>query len=495
MSVEISGSVDTSTRVRLYSSASRSMICFAFSVLAAILLGGSAAPAKAAQTDLTLIAQQQLSPRLIELTLRTSALPADTKVRVLLPADYARSEKRYPVLYLFHGGLEDYTAWTDPAKGNAEARTAGLPLIVVMPDAGPFGYEVNWYNNGAFGPPLWETYHIYQLIPWIDAHYRTIARRGKRAMAGLSLGGHGAASYAARHPDLIGAAGSFSGALDENLPFFQASLAQVAGLLFGPYTTQEVRWRGINTLDLAANLTNTDVSMYVGDGSGPTDFETNLKVAATNVHDRLVDLGVPHLFEPYGTGEHTWTYFSRDFTDWLPHVMDYFARETEPESFTRVPKSFSYSSINPEYSVYDWTVQVQRPALEFSALEIRDAKRFSVIGSGTATVVTAPLYEPNGLYNITTFGFDGWTHSETRADRGGRLKLTLALGPGNPFQQYSPAADQASTGGGPYDAPFYIRGNGSRFNRRTVSVCEREDERSCDSGSHRIPAVLEAPQH
>jgi hypothetical protein len=222
---------------------------------------------------------------------------------------------------------------------------------------------------------------------------------------------------------------------------------------------------------------NTDVSMYIDDGSGPTDFEMNLKVAAMEVHDRLENLGVPHLFDPYGPGEHTWTYVSRDFIDWLPHVMKYFAREAEPESFTRVPSSFTYSSIRSQYAVYDWTVEVQRPVLEFSALEVAGARRFSVIGSGTATVVTAPLYDPYAPHTVTTLGIDGWRHRIVRADHEGRLTITLALGPGNAFQQYSPAADGASTEDGPADTPFYVRGNGSRFYRSSVSISPGEHDR------------------
>jgi S-formylglutathione hydrolase FrmB len=56
-----------------------------------------------------------------------------------------------------------------------------------------------------------------ELVPWIDATYRTIAARRGRAIAGVSMGGYGALSYAARHPDTFAAAASFSGALGARL--------------------------------------------------------------------------------------------------------------------------------------------------------------------------------------------------------------------------------------------------------------------------------------
>src|SRR4051794_7139281 len=148
--------------------------------IAGALLAGALGAAPASAAGLELLGTQQLSPRLTELTLRTDALVQPTHVRVLLPADYdARRARRYPVLYLLHGGADDYRSWTRPAdgKGDAEAITAGLPLIVVMPDAGQGGWYTDWYNNGAGGPPRWESYHIDQLIAWADEHYRTIAAR------------------------------------------------------------------------------------------------------------------------------------------------------------------------------------------------------------------------------------------------------------------------------------------------------------------------------
>ena len=92
-----------------------------------------------------------------------------------------------------------------------------------MPDAGQGGFYSDWYNAGAGGPPKWETYHVGQLIPYVDAHYPTVAARGGRAIAGLCMGGFGAMSYAARHPDLFVAAASFSGAVDNMDPAGEAA--------------------------------------------------------------------------------------------------------------------------------------------------------------------------------------------------------------------------------------------------------------------------------
>ena len=62
----------------------------------------------------------------------------------------------------------------------------------------------NWYNGGAGGQPMWETFHVEQLDP-VDRRQPAHDRRARRAraIAGLSQGGFGALSYAARHPDMF----------------------------------------------------------------------------------------------------------------------------------------------------------------------------------------------------------------------------------------------------------------------------------------------------
>ena len=219
---------------------------FKLLALLTVLLAAAAAPAPARAADLRLTNDTRLSPRLHELTFETTALPEPTHVRILLPKGYdSRPGTRWPVLYLLHGAVDDYESWT--TKGDAEAISAELGGIVVMPDSGPSGGYVDWYDDVRPPNPKWETYHIKQLLPWIDGHYRTAGTRAQRAVAGLSMGGFGAMSYAARHPDLFASATSLSGAVDTNY----APLGAVTefnngdpGSVHGPRATEEVRWRG-----------------------------------------------------------------------------------------------------------------------------------------------------------------------------------------------------------------------------------------------------------
>jgi putative tributyrin esterase len=135
-------------------------------------------------------------------SLNGKALP----YRVLLPADYATSGKRYPVLYLLHGLTGNENDWLERSKLTEYA--GRYHLIVVMPGVGD-----TWYANSASDPSArYEDVIVKDLIPRIDSEYRTIARREGRAIAGLSMGGLGAMKFALRYPEMFAFAGSFSGA-------------------------------------------------------------------------------------------------------------------------------------------------------------------------------------------------------------------------------------------------------------------------------------------
>lgn len=133
-----------------------------------------------------------------------------TKAMVLLPDGYdADEEKRYPVLYLLHGLLQNYTVW--PMLGAAHY-LAKYDMIIVMPDAGNSWY-VNWSESFNNELNNWEDFIIYDLIHTIDETFNTIPSREGRAINGLSMGGYGAITLGLRHPSMFSSIGSHSGAL------------------------------------------------------------------------------------------------------------------------------------------------------------------------------------------------------------------------------------------------------------------------------------------
>ena len=139
---------------------------------------------------------------------------------VYTPAEYDQKQgfkKRYPVLYLQHGMGEGETSWTLQGKmqhimDNAIAKGEAVPMIVVMESGdikAPMGRGQGMGDYGAsFYPVL-----LNDLIPYIDANFRTKTDRDNRAMAGLSWGGHQTFDIVFNNMDKFAWLGTFSGAI------------------------------------------------------------------------------------------------------------------------------------------------------------------------------------------------------------------------------------------------------------------------------------------
>ena len=139
---------------------------------------------------------------------------------VYTPAEYDQKQgfkKRYPVLYLQHGMGEGETSWTLQGKmqhimDNAIASGEAVPMIVVMESGdikAGMGRGQSMADYGAsFYPVL-----LNDLIPYIDANFRTKTDRDNRAMAGLSWGGHQTFDIVFNNMDKFAWLGTFSGAI------------------------------------------------------------------------------------------------------------------------------------------------------------------------------------------------------------------------------------------------------------------------------------------
>jgi S-formylglutathione hydrolase FrmB len=408
------------------------------------------------------ISQKSLDSRLLALSVSTSALPAPANVRILLPSGYAaHPHRRYPVLYLLHGTSGGAADWT--TMGDAEQTTAGLGMIVVMPDIAlnddGGGWCTNWYNGGAYGQPEWETFHIDQLIPWIDHDLRTVATRDGRAIAGLSQGGFCSMSYAARHPDLFETALAYSGAPDiaydteaQTLvtPIINATEVALDGVpidsMFGPRTSEEINWAAHDPTTLANNLRGMNLFMYTGNGvPGPLDsglpngeanvIESGVQQLTILFHNHLQSLGIPSVLDDYGAGTHSWPYWARDLRWSIAAIMSDFKHPLP------APKTITYMSADSSYSVFGWWVVMHRDVEEFSTLKNASHSGFTLQGSGSATVKTPADYRPGRRFKVTA----GSTTLVERAGRYGRLTIQVPLGPSNTVQEYPLDGSPAGT--------------------------------------------------
>jgi enterochelin esterase-like enzyme len=134
---------------------------------------------------------------------------------VYTPPDYSRDPaRRYPVLYLQHGWGEDETAWTNQGHANLImdnliADGAIEPFIIVM----TYGMtnDVQIGGLGGFDVGQFETVLVDELIPYIDAQFRTLDDQPNRAMAGLSMAAMETRWIALDHLDSFSHIGLFSG--------------------------------------------------------------------------------------------------------------------------------------------------------------------------------------------------------------------------------------------------------------------------------------------
>jgi diacylglycerol O-acyltransferase / trehalose O-mycolyltransferase len=246
------------------------------------------------------------------------------------------------------------------------------------------------------------------------------------------MGGFGAMSYAARHPDLFSWAAAFSGAVDivNNAPV--AAVIDIEtpadggkpGDQFGDRVLDVDNWRAHNPWDLASNLRHTTLRLDTGNGQpGPYDqgrlmpdvIEQQVHEMNVSLHDKLSSLHIPHVWDDYGPGTHSWPYWQRDLRQALPSLEDAFAHPAV------APRRFSYVSGARNYTVYGWRVVAAPGGTKLTTLRGASRRGFTFIGGGVVTVRTAPLYRPRSRHTVTVVA----QSKVLRADRRGRLTIPL----------------------------------------------------------------------
>jgi S-formylglutathione hydrolase FrmB len=246
------------------------------------------------------------------LVVKSPVLGKEVRYSVLLPADYDRSNRKYPVLYLLHGYSDDETGWTQfgevkdiaDRELNAGNMTA---MIIVMPDA-----DVSWYINSADGKVRFEEFFVKEFIPYIDQNYRSRTDRQFRAVAGLSMGGYGTCILSMKHPDLFSAAAPLSAAIwtDEQIKNMDAGIWSILEPAFGKIPVGDARltehYKRNSILELI-NTINPDelkkVTYYFD--CGDDDFLIQGNMAA---HAAMINKSIPHEFR-IRDGVHNWTYW------------------------------------------------------------------------------------------------------------------------------------------------------------------------------------------
>ena len=202
-----------------------------------------------------------------------------------LPPCYGEDGRSYPVLYLFHGSIQNDTHWID--LGLLAHMEAGLeegrypPFIVIMPDNGEIGNITSGNDNSIEGIT------VNELIPFVDEHFCTWPEAAGRSIGGISRGGYWALMIAFRHTELFTAVSGHSSHLR--------------------YETDRAEYNPLSTY-AAADLSNLNIWLDWGE----KDF---LRAGQAQLRDALQEIDA-HLDVHVNGGGHNDAY-------WLVHLQEY----------------------------------------------------------------------------------------------------------------------------------------------------------------------------
>lgn len=232
----------------------------------------------------------------------TSNLETPMTILVVTP-DNLSDDERCPVVYALHGYSGDYNDW-QRHQPRIKDMADRYKMIIVHPDG-----RDSWYMDSPANPKVkMETFFIEDLVPFVDANYPTIADRSKRAITGLSMGGHGALYLAFRHPDVFGNAGSMSGGVDIR-PFPNHwNLDNVLGRA----EEYPERWEAAAVVNHVKDIKPGQLNIYID--CGVDDFFAKVN---DDLHRALLEAGIDHDYVSR-PGAHTWPYWNNSI---LHHLL------------------------------------------------------------------------------------------------------------------------------------------------------------------------------
>lgn len=249
-------------------------------LISALLMGAAAMTATAARVDTVTVASTNLETPMTLL--------------VVTP-DGMTGGDRLPVAYVLHGHSGNYRNWLD-RQPRIKDLVDQYRMIVVHPDG-----RDTWYLDSPVNPKIrMESFFVEDLIPYIDANYPTDPVREKRAITGLSMGGHGAMYLGFRHPELFGNVASMSGGVDMR-PFPENwHLPQ----LLGSRSEHPENWEAATAINLIKDVKPGQYNIYLDCGTDDFFAEVN-----ENFHRALAEAGIAHdyITRP---GAHTWAYWN-----------------------------------------------------------------------------------------------------------------------------------------------------------------------------------------
>jgi S-formylglutathione hydrolase FrmB len=250
-------------------------------------------------------------PLKVERAIYSPAVEGRLRLAVYLPAGYASSGRRFPVVYFLHG-LPAAAGSFRGADFLARAlASSGRRAIIVAPQGARDTDSDPEYLD--WGPGRnWETAITSDVVGYVDSHFRTIGTRQGRAIVGLSAGGYGAVMLALHHLPAFSVVESWSGYFHPTDPAGDHALD-----LGSPQANANASAHAfVKSLRRGFARRPTFFAFYVGSGDARFRDENRL------FHRELAAAGVPHVFRIY-PGGHEQSVWSEHAQAWLGLAVDH----------------------------------------------------------------------------------------------------------------------------------------------------------------------------
>jgi len=232
---------------------------------------------------------------------------------VISPKQYQENGKGFPVLYLLHGAGGNYKTWLNMVPQLKDYADRNQ-LLIICPDGG----RQSWYFDSPVDRSYrYESYVSNELVSEIDRMYNTIPNKKGRAIAGLSMGGHGAFYLAFKHQDIWGAAGSMSGGVDL-CPF--PNNWKISERL-GKYAEYPDNWEQNSVVNMLYLLDGKSLKLIFDCGVKDFFFDANKRL-----HEKMLSRNIPHDYIER-PGEHNWIYWRNAVKYQLQFFVDFFNNE------------------------------------------------------------------------------------------------------------------------------------------------------------------------
>ena len=236
----------------------------------------------------------------------------NTRCVVITPSN--AQQTHLPVLYLLHGLGGDHRTWLK-VKPELPAMAEELQMIIVCPNGGVRSWYIDSPIDTAF---RYETYMIQELVPYVDSHYRTIANRSGRAIAGLSMGGHGSLFLSIRHQEMFGAACSTSGSVDLLKKTFSWKYKEQ---ILGDTVCCKQNWLNHSVTQMADRFVSAQIALHIDCGT-----EDDLYIPNKRLHEKWDALGVKHGYIER-PGKHDGAYWNKSIDAILQFVDRFFDKK------------------------------------------------------------------------------------------------------------------------------------------------------------------------